>query len=219
MDDALIARAFEASSWASRNRRTVVIGAIVLIVAALGALWYANYRNSIEERSISEITRVRATVQSGNTQLAISDLQKYLDNFGGTEAAAEARLMLAQQYLVAGQPSNAVTVLEKLGGNPKTAEGAQAAFLLAEAYEAAKSSDNAERVYLRIASEAPFLYMKQEALDNAARLRMASGNATGAIELYQRLIDLTPETAPERDVYQLRLGEAQAAAGVAITPR
>jgi predicted negative regulator of RcsB-dependent stress response len=219
IDDAFVARAIEASTWASRNRKVVITGAIILAVAAIGLLWYANYRSSLASRASTELTKVRAIVQSGNTPLAISDLEKYVDSFGGTKPASEARLMLAQQYLLAGQADKAVTTLEKLGGNEKTAEGAQASFLLAAAYEAAKDNDRAERVYLELASNAPYLFMKQEALDNAARLRLEQGNATGAVELYNRLVELTPETAPERDAYQLRLGEAQAAAGMAITPQ
>jgi predicted negative regulator of RcsB-dependent stress response len=219
IDDAFVARAFEASTWASRNRKAVTTGFIVLVLALLGLLWYSSYRRSLATKATTELTKVRATVQSGNTQLAITDLERYLDSFGGTKPASEARLMLAQQYLVAGQADKAVTTLEKMGGNEKTAEGAQASFLLASAYEAANNADKAERVYLDLGNNAPFLYMKQEGLDNAARIRLDKGNATGAIEIYQKLIDLTPETSPERDVYQLRLGEAQALAGVAVTPR
>ncbi len=219
IDDAFVARAFEASTWASRNRNAVIGIAVAVLVATLGLLWYTTYRRSMATKATTELTKVRATVQSGNTPLAITDLEKYLDSFGNTKAASEARLMLAQQYLLAGQAAKAVTTLEKLGGNEKTAEGAQASFLLAGAYEAANSTDKAERVYMALGNGAPFLYMKQEGLDNAARIRLEKGNATGAIELYQKLIDITPETAPERDVYQLRLGEAQAVAGVAVAPR
>ncbi len=216
IDDAFVARAYEASTWASRNRKVVTAGSIVLVLGVLAAIWYMSYRGSMSEKATTELTRVRATVQSGNTPLAITDLEKYVDSFGNTDVASEARLMLAQQYLLAGQAEKAVATLEKLGGNEKTAEGAQAAILLASAYEAAKSADKAERAYLALGANAPFLYMKQEGLDNAARLRLEQGNATGAVELYKRLVDMTPETNPERDIYQLRLGEAQAAAGVTV---
>ncbi|MEO5511640.1 MAG: tetratricopeptide repeat protein, partial [Longimicrobiales bacterium] len=215
LDDAFVARAFEASTWASRNRKAVTIGTIAVAVAVIGTLWYGNYRRSMTERATTELTRVRATVQSGNNALAVADLEKYLGSFGATKPAAEARLMLAQQYLLAGQADKAIDTLEKLGGNEKTAEGAQASILLANAYETSKALDKAERTYLALGNAAPFLYMKQEALDNAARLRIEQGNPLGAAALYQKIIDMTPETAPERDVYQLRMGEAQALAGVA----
>jgi hypothetical protein len=47
--------------------------------------------------------------------------------------------------------------------------------------------------------------------DDAARLRLARGDAAGAADLYQRLVDATPENNPARQIWQLRLAEAQAA--------
>jgi predicted negative regulator of RcsB-dependent stress response len=215
-DDVFVARAFEASSWANRNRQKVTIAAVAFIVAILALIWYSHYRSTMADKATTELTRVRATVQSGNTQLAISDLQKYIDRFGGTKTADEARLMLAQQYLISSQPQKAVDIIKPAADNPGTAAGAQASLLLAQAYEAAKSSENAEKEYLALADKAPYLYMKQDALDNAARLNMQRDNPAGAADLLQRLLDITPETAPERDVFNLRLGEALIAAGKPI---
>jgi predicted negative regulator of RcsB-dependent stress response len=220
IDDALMVRAFEASTWASRNQGKIVPAVIAVLVLALVFLWYGRYRNQVADRATTELTRVRATVQSGNAPLAISDLEKYLASFGNTKTADEARLMLAQQYLVATQTDKAISTIEPLAGKESTTEGAQASFVLAQAYEQAKSTDKAEKLYTTLSTNAPFLYMKQDAMDNAARLHAERGDWAGAAELLQKLIEMTPETAPERDVFQLRLGEALAAAGkpVAVTP-
>jgi predicted negative regulator of RcsB-dependent stress response len=215
LEDALVVRAYEATSWANKNRQTAITGAIVVLVLALGLLWYSHYRSTMADKATTELTRVRATVQSGNNQLAIADLEKYLASFGGTKTANEARMMLAQQYLVAGQSDKAVKTLEPLGGQESTPEGAQASMTLAAAYEASKSTDKAEQLYTSLADKAPYLFEKQDALDNAARLHMQRGDAAGAADLLQKLVDLTPETNPERDVFELRLGEALAAAGKA----
>ena len=214
-DDVFIARALEASTWASRNRQTVIIGAIIIAVVTIGGLYYAHYRNSLKERAGTEIVRVRATAQSGNTALAITELEKYLASFGGTPSADEARLMLGQQYLLTGASDKAIATVEPLAGDEDTAEGAQASFLLAAALESARNTERAEQVFLTLGEEAPFLFMKQDALDNAARLRLARGNAAGAVEVLERLVEITPEVNPERDVFELRLGEARAKAGAA----
>jgi predicted negative regulator of RcsB-dependent stress response len=206
-------RAFEASTWASRNQGKLIPAVIAVLVLALGFLWYGRYRDQMADRATTELTRVRATVQSGNAPLAISDLEKYMASFGNTKTADEARLMLAQQYLVATQTDKAIKTLEPLAGKESTTEGAQASFVLAQAYEQAKSTDKAEKLYTTLSTSAPFLYMKQEAMDNAARMHSDRGDWAGAAELLQKLVDMTPETAPERDVFQLRLGEALAAAG------
>ena len=212
IDDVFVARAFEASTWASRNRQTLTVGLIAAAVALIGLLWFLSYRSGQAERAATELTRIRATVQSGNTALAITDLEKYVDSYGGTATGDEARLMLAQQYLLSGQSDKAVSTLEEIDANPADAEGAQASLTLAAAYESAKSTDRAEQLYLSISDKAPYLYMKQEALDNAARIRLAKNDPAGAAELYQKAVDMTPESNPERDVFSLRLGEARAAA-------
>lgn len=215
-DDAFVARAYEASTWASRNRQKVIISTIAFVVVVLGLVWYARYRSTMADKAMTELTRVRATVQSGNNALATADLEKYIASFGNTKSANEARLMLAQQYLMAGQSDKAVKTLESMRGRESTPEGAQASFALAEAYEGAKSTDKAETLYTALGDNAPYLYMKQDGLDNAARLHVERGDLAGAATLLQKLVDLTPETAPERDVFKLRLGEALAAAGKPI---
>ncbi|HSJ06573.1 MAG TPA: hypothetical protein VK936_07720, partial [Longimicrobiales bacterium] len=42
--------------------------------------------------------------------------------------------------------------------------------------------------------------------------RLQRGDAAGAVELYERLVDLTPEASQDRQIFELRLGEARALA-------
>jgi tetratricopeptide (TPR) repeat protein len=210
-DDAFVAGVLETSVWAQEHRKPLIIGAITVVVLVLATFLFMTTRANTRARAAEQLTTVRATALSGNNQLAIRDLEAFLRSFGGTPSAPEARLMLGRAYLDEGQPQKTIETLSGQAGDVGNIMGVNAALLVAAAHEAAQQSDRAEEVYLRIAEGARFLYQKQEALDNAARVRLERGNPAGAVELYQRLIELTPENDASRPVYELRASEARAA--------
>src|SRR4051812_48923825 len=91
IDDIFVARAIEASTWASRNRQAVTIGAIAAVALILGLLYYAHYRSSLADRANTELTQVRAVVLNGDPKVSVPALEKYLAQFGHTKAAPEAK--------------------------------------------------------------------------------------------------------------------------------
>src|SRR5690606_29297440 len=150
-------------------------------------------RASDRARADLEINTLRQTAQAGNPAVAIRDIQAFLASYGSTPAAEEARLLLAQSYLEANQPQQAVDALRASAADVVEPLGVQAAFLMGAAYEAMNDYDGAERVYLRVADGAPFDFQRVQALEHAARVRIERGNATAAAELYDRLIAMLPE--------------------------
>lgn len=218
-DDVFVAQVFETSAWAREHGRTLVFGGIAAALLIVLSLWYVGSRRSLAERASTELTPLRAQVQAGNTQAAIPQLEEYLARFGGTDAADEARLMLAQAYLTAGQTDRAGEVLSEVDEDLDNPMAVNALMLRAAAFETARTPHRAEELYLRVADGAPFLYQRQDALDNAARVRMTSNNPAGAADLYRRLLDETPEEDQLRSIFEMRLGEALAAASSgAVTP-
>lgn len=212
-DDAFVAGVLETTAWARQHRRPLIIVGIAVAVVLTGLVLFMNQRSATRERAAAELTQVRAVALSGNNPLAIRELEAYLERYGGTPSAEEARLLLGRTYLAEGQTQQAVDAVAATARNVGTVTGVNAAFLQANAYEAAGQPEQAEQAYLRVADGARFLYQKQEALDQAARLRLERGDAAGAVSLYERVLDITPEEDGVRAVYELRLGEARAAAG------
>jgi tetratricopeptide (TPR) repeat protein len=211
-DDAFVAGVLETTVWAKTHRRALITGGVAVLTAALLLVLFVRTRASNREQAAQQLTAVRQVALSGNNQLAIKDLEEYVGRFGGTAPAAEARLLLARAYLEEGQAQNAMETVRGQARDLDEVEGVNAAFLLAAAHEAAQQPEQAEQVYLRVADRAEYLFQKQEALDNAARLRLEQGNAPGAVQLYDRILTLTPESDGSRQVYELRAGEARAAA-------
>ncbi|HEX2166571.1 MAG TPA: tetratricopeptide repeat protein [Longimicrobiales bacterium] len=216
-DDVFVARVLETSAWAKQNSRMLVIGGIIAAVLVIGLAYFVTSRRAQNAQAAAQLTQVRAVVMSGNNPLAIRELEQYLARFGGTSSADEARLMLGRAYLHADQAQQAQEIIAPLADDMGSGLGNNAALLLASTYEAAQEPHRAEEIYLQMAEEARFLFQQQDALDNAARIRLQRGDAAGAVELYERLLEITPESNTERPIFEMRLGEARALAAVGGT--
>lgn len=211
-DDAFVERVLETTVWARTHQRTLLWVGVLALILAGSFLWYRNYRATLDARAAAELTVVRQTVLSGNHALAVRDLETYIEQYDGTPSAAEARLLLGQEYLETNQPQRAVEVAGQLAGDLREPLGPPAAFLLAAAFEAANQFDRAEAVLERVANGAPLTSHKEQALDAIARNRMERGDAAGAAQAYMRLLDLLPPDNANRQVYEMRRAEAQARA-------
>ena len=217
-DDKFVTGVLETSVWARAHSRWMTIGVVSLVVVLAVFAYMRNISVQREQRAARELVAVRSTMLSGNQQLAKSDLQKFVNNFGNTSSGDVARLMLGQTELQANEPKNATATLQPVAKDAGTPLGYSASLMLAAAYEANKQPDEADRVYLRIADNARFDFQKREALDRAARLRLERGNPQGAAQLYERILATFDKLDPEKvdmqqkNVYAMRLAEIRALA-------
>jgi tetratricopeptide (TPR) repeat protein len=211
-DDAFVAGVLETTAWARKHQRILIISGIAAAVILTALVLWLNNRANTRERAASEISQVRSVALSGNTPQAIGELQTFISRFGGTAPADEARLLLAGLYMQTGQYQQAVDAVQRLSRDVGSDMGVNAALLAASAHEAMGNPQLAEETYLRVGSGGRFLFQRQEALDQAARIRLQAGNVAGAMEIYERIISITPLDSPDRGVFEMRLGEAQARA-------
>lgn len=211
-DDVFVAGVLESTAWAKQHQRALIIGGVLAAVLIVSLVLFV--RNRAERRAAADVqlNQARSVAMSGNAPLAIRELEQFLTRYDGTPASAEARLLLARAYLDTGEYQQAIEAAQPVANDTDSDLGVNAAFLQAAAYEATGANDLAERAYLSVADDARFLFQRQEALENAARLRLQSDDPAGAIELYERLIDITPRDAPERSIFEMRAGEARAQA-------
>ncbi|MSR36342.1 MAG: tetratricopeptide repeat protein [Gemmatimonadetes bacterium] len=206
MDDVFVERTLAVSGWAQRNRQVLVFAGILLAAAAAGGLYYLNYRKSHNERAAVELERVEQAAAFGDTATAKVELGRYIETFGNTPYADEARLVLGQLYLQSNQADQAAQVLEPASDLSEPL-GRQAAMLLAKGKAQQGQLDEAEALLIRIADRSDLDFQKREALEEAARIRIRLGNLAGAAELYQRILDGMKETESGRGVYEMRLEE------------
>jgi predicted negative regulator of RcsB-dependent stress response len=174
-------------------------------------MYYRGYRTSVTEQAITQLEQVQASVGLGEREAAKTQLYQYLDRFEGSVYALEARLVLGQLLLEDGAPDEAIDVLAPgVRALEQEPIGIQAAFLMAGAYEEAGRTEEAERLFLRIADAAELTFQLREALSGAARIRAESGDLNGAAELYEEGLATMELGDPERSFWEMRLAEVTA---------
>lgn len=212
-DDVLVTRALEFSVWAKKNIQLIVGAGIVLLVVAVGLLWYRADQVNREQRAASEFLGLQQIAQAGEPSAAAAEINTYIQRYSGTPYADEARVLLGQVHLQNGSAAEAVTALAPFGERPgRTPLATQGALLLGAAQQAAGDSEAAVRTYLAVADAADLVLERQDALSNAALIRAEMGNHAGAAELYRRLVATAEEGSFERSVFEMRLAEAEARA-------
>lgn len=206
-DDVFVARSLEFTAWARRNKQALVLFGIVLALMVGGIAYYASYRAEMTRQAVLELERIQQTVGVGEVEAARAELTTFIDRFGGTPYAAEARLLLGQLYLESDQPQQASEVLEPAASDLGEPIGIQAAMLLARAAEEAGQPDRAEDLFLDVADRAELDFQVRQALADAARLRASAGDHAGAAELYRRILEGMEEDDPQRGPFEMRLQE------------
>lgn len=208
-DDVVLARALEFAAWAKRNRNAVIIGAVLAAVLVGGFIYYRFYEADRAERAAVQFIQVEQVAAAGNPALAERDLTDFIRRFDGTVEADQARLMLARIHLEAGEPAEALPVLQAVEAGADTPVGAQAGLLLGAAQAQAGNTGAAVASYLEVANEADVPYFQEEALTSAALLRQQAGEHAGAAELWRRLVEMSEEGSLQRSIYEMRLAEAE----------
>ncbi len=205
-DDVFVANVLEIGNWAKRNQQVLTVLGIVVVLAVAAGLYYRNYRSTLVQQAANQLEQIQQSVALQDTQGAKDQLVVFLDRFGGTPYAGEARMLLGELYLRSNDPQQAIAVLEPMA-SPRDPLELQGASLLAVAYEQEKRWADAEATYLRIADRSELDFQVRDALAAAARIRSQQGNAAGAAELYRRILAGMDANAPERGVYEMRLAE------------
>lgn len=223
-EDVFLETTLAAWEWTKDNTQTVTVAAVVLALGIGAGIYYRSYRQDLNVQAAQEFEQVQQVVGTGQPETAQNELRRFLDRFGDTRLASEARILLAQAQLQAGSPDEAVSTLQEVAGDLSEPVNVQAAFLLGVAYEEAGRWDDAEALYLDLADEAQMTFQVRDALASAARVRAQQDDYAGAADLYRQVLHTYDEQddgsgqgqqqaqdAQERSLYRLRLAEMQAA--------
>lgn len=206
-DDSFVVGVLEASNWAKANQQLVTVGGVLLAIVVAGGFYYLNYRSQMSDRAAESLEMIYQSISLSDTEGAKIDLATFLDQFGNTAYEGEARLVLGELYLESGDPQQALAVLEPIGQRPGSPVELQGAALLAQAYEQEGRWEEAEDTYLSIANRSDLDFQIRDALVAAARIRNAQGDAEGAIELYEEVLEELDQNSPERGEFEMRIQE------------
>jgi predicted negative regulator of RcsB-dependent stress response len=193
----------------SRKVGWVVTGIAVL---AVGGWFYIRSQDLKSERAEKAYFEAQRSVYAGNLPLAESDLKKMITRYDGTDAAIEARLLLAQVFYNQGKYQQGVDELKqaesKIGDSKEF--GSSVHLVIAGGLEQLKKFREAGEEYEKAAKAARFDPDRQRFESLAARAYLSGADTTKARALWTALgADSKGTVAGEARV---RLGELDAKA-------
>ena len=192
--------------WATANSRKISIAGIAIVaVAAVVFLWRAS-ADKKELRASEALASAQAVVQSGNAALAQSDLQALLRRYGGTTAAVQARMLLAQVHFGAGKVDQGLTELNAISSPGIYAASVHA--LRGAGLEQSGKPAEAAAEYEKAAAASTTDIGKASYSSDAARAYVAAGNVEAAKRIWQSIA--SDDTNPLAGEAKVRLGEMNA---------
>lgn len=175
--------------WFKAHKQiTSWLGAILVVGAGL-FVWTLSTKRRTEEIASRDLQGARFAFENQNYPLAASELAKVIANYSGTNAAAEARILLANSRLLEQQPQQAVTVLKDFAPGAPQAYRAQAYGLLGAAYENLGKPRDAGEAYENGSAAARLDFLKAQMLSDAGRAWTTAGDTTKAVAAYRRIVN------------------------------
>jgi predicted negative regulator of RcsB-dependent stress response len=194
--------------WFQVNSRVLIGVAAVVAVAAAGYWFYLRSQQIKSVNADRALNQAEQSLQSGNTALASSDLQRVTSRYGGTSAGTMAAMLLAQTDYGNGKYQDGIKVLEsaapKAGPNEPALRG-----LIGDGYLQLGRSSDAAKAYEKAAQATPYANDRTYYQAKAARSYTAAGDLAQAKKLWALLASSDKQTAVTAEA-RVRLAELTA---------
>ena len=204
--DRFVKQTFDWAHWAETHR-TQVLAALAGIAVLVAAFFvYRGLARAGEEDAARSYIEARQAYFVGNYQLAVSDLQAFIDRHGDSSYGDDARIFLADAQYQAGDPQAAVETLQWFHSHDDSAFTLNALLLEAAAYQATGSLDPAIETYRKALERAEMDTRRVEILRSLADVYELKGDTEQAAAQLQVIVDLDPD-APAADRARRELAE------------
>lgn len=213
-EDALVEGTLRFWGWVQDNLRTVAILLAVVGLIVAGVLYWRGYTRTVRERAAVELSQLRVAAEAG-AEGVVPRLESFVARFEGTDAADEARLMLARQHIAGGRSEEALESLERIDAPPGVPLGHAALRVRAAAYEQLGRPERALEVYRRVAGQARYPFQRRDASAHEARILTGMGQLAEAERILTRLVEEAEaaDSPSEAALYRIRLGEVRGRLG------
>ncbi|HEY6092688.1 MAG TPA: tetratricopeptide repeat protein [Gemmatimonadales bacterium] len=199
-----------ALEWIKAHRQASSWIGTAIVLAAVLVVWQLSIRRRAEEIASQELQGARYAYENQNLPLAASELAKVVENYSGSNAASEARLLLANVRLLQGQPQQAIDVLKDYASGAGKAYRSQAYGLLGAAYENLGRWRDAAEAYENGATAARLDFQKAQMLSDAGRSWTTAADTAKAVADYRRIVK---EFAKEGNVTEAKVRLAELTRG------
>ncbi|MGH7607100.1 MAG: tetratricopeptide repeat protein [Gemmatimonadales bacterium] len=193
-------------AWVKDHRRLATWIGAALVIGAVLLVWTISSSRRSEQIAGRQLQGARFAFESENWPLAASELARITENYASTNAAQEARLLLAQVRLRQGQAQEAVHVLGDFAPGADAAYAAKAYGLLGAAYENLGRPREAAEAYQAGAEESRMTFLEAQLISDAARAWTAAQDTARAVAAYRRILEDFPDAAVVTEA-KVRLAE------------
>jgi len=205
------------SVWMQENRRITTLALVAVVAAVAAGFVYLNYRSDLKERAAVRLDEIRLSSRNATPGQLRAQLGTYVDQFGSTQQANEARLLLAEMELDQDSVARVVSLLQPVVDLNDHPIGYNAGWMMAVAEEQRGDREAAARWYDRLADAARHDYQRRRARAARARLYEYAGDYAAAEEIYSDLAT-QDDAADDADFYGVQLGEVRARAETGAPP-
>jgi len=182
--------------WFDANRKNVMVGAVVVLVAAFGISYFIWNKNEKQVKAGESLSKnLMEPLLSGGAAVSPEALLKLASAHAGEPAGAQALLMAGGAYFSQGKYAEAQTQFERFGreyaGNqfmPQSLLGRAACL------EAQGKVDDAAAAYKNLMDRYPNASTAPQARFAVAASYAAQGKNEQAINLYEEVIRNDPES-------------------------
>lgn len=189
--DQFVLATLQAKSFVETHSRTITYALVgVLALLVLGYFYFQSKANA-ETAASTLLTKAQLELQTGQRENAVNIYQEIIDQYDGTDAAAQANFHLGRMYW----EDNNLTLakqyfqayLDEASDDNILTQAALAG--LADCYFAEKNFSEAAKLYERAARIEPDFPQADAYLYSAAQAYREAGNTAKARALAQKLID------------------------------
>ncbi len=194
--DRFVEHTFDWAHWVETHR-SQVLALLAGIAVLVGAFFvYRGLARASEEEAARSYMDARQAYFAGNYQLAVSDLQGFLQDHGGSSYGDDARIFLADALYQAGDPQAAVETLQEFFENDGDSPFALNAWLLmAAAYQGMGQLDEAIEAYREALETATVDAQRVRIHEGLADAHELKGDTQAAAAELQAIVNLDPESA------------------------
>ena len=195
-EDRFVTWTFKATTFVQKNMRLLIGGVVAILMVVFGSMGYARYMEARKARALDALAEAQILKSSDKLAEAIDQCRRIIEEFGGTENAGEALVMLGELHLETGAYEDARVsfrrYLEKYSDDETmmhaSVEGIAASLEQEGQYEEAAAERRSFAERHRDSLFAP------RALFEAARCSELAGRPDQARKTLQQLLDAYPES-------------------------
>ena len=201
----------ESVIYVKHHSRRIIGVVVVIIVIALAITFAIRQRQAAEIEAQGILSRGNFDMKQGNYDAALRAYSGIRQRYRGTWSAADATFFSANAYFASGRYDSSLALFNEYLNQGKRREDltVSAKTGVAQSLEEQGMFEDAANNYLRTQQEHPDNVLARDLLLGAGRCFRLAGNPASAIEAYNSLIEIYPDSR-EAELARMQVLELEA---------